>query len=83
MIPIGLYRRQMVNYDLFKEDENKHSKVNNKPGLSTQESLKEVNYVITNPQKSIKLRADDLVFVLAQNDPSSPETWDDYNYFNN
>jgi len=39
--------------------------------------------VITNPQKSIKLRSDDLVFVLAQNDPSSPETWDDYNYFNN
>ena len=39
--------------------------------------------MITNPQKSIKLRADDLVFVLAQNDPSSPETWDDYNYFNN
>ena len=38
--------------------------------------------MITNPQKSIKLRADDLVFVLAQSDPCSPETWDDYNYFN-
>ena len=43
---------------------------------------KEIKYVITNPSKSIKLRPDDLVFVLAQNDPSSPETWDDY-YFNN
>ena len=28
------------------------------------------------------MRADDLVFVLAQSDPCSPETWDDYNYFN-
>ena len=39
--------------------------------------------MITNPCKSIKLRSNDLVFVLAQSDPSSPETWDDYNYFNN
>ena len=39
--------------------------------------------MITNPSKSIKLRQNDLVFVLAQSDPSSPETWDDYNYFNN
>lgn len=39
--------------------------------------------MITNPRKNIKLREDDLVFVLAQKDPSSPETWDDYNYFNN
>ena len=23
------------------------------------------------------------MFVLAQSDPCSPETWDDYNYFNN
>lgn len=86
MIPIALYRRQMVNYDQFNEDDEKY-KVgvgnNSKIGAATPEQLKEIKYVITNPQKSIKLRADDLVFVLAQSDPSSPETWDDYNYFNN
>jgi len=83
MIPIGLYRRQMVNYNAFRDEEDRFGIANACAGSASQESLKEIKYVITNPQKSIKLRADDHVFVLAQNDPSSPETWDDYDYFNN
>lgn len=86
MIPIGLYRRQLVNYDALNEEDDKNKvnvNVNNNKIGSPTESLKEIKYVITNPHKSIKLRADDLVFVLAQSDPSSVHTWDDYNYFNN
>ena len=86
MIPIGLYRRQMVDYSQFKKEEEDRRNIgqsSNRGGQSYSEQLKEIKYVITNPQKSIKLRADDLVFVLAQSDPCSPETWDDYNYFNN
>lgn len=37
-------------------------------------------YVVTNPEKSTKLRADDKVFVLAKNDPGNPDGWDDYTH---
>ena len=36
---------------------------------------------MTNPSKDLKLREDDLVFVLAQADPGNPNTWEDYKYF--
>ena len=35
--------------------------------------------MVTNPSKETRLRHDDLVFVLAKNDPGDPNTWDDYN----
>lgn len=74
----------MVNYNQFSESDDKKGLTGHSRATSaSQESLKEIKYVITNPQKNIKLRADDLVFVLSQNDPNKEETWDDYNYFNN
>jgi len=39
----------------------------------------EIKYVVTNPDKDTKLRENDLIFVLAKNEPGDPETWDDYN----
>ena len=36
---------------------------------------------MTNPSKDLKLRENDLVFVLAQADPGNPNTWEDYKYF--
>jgi len=39
-------------------------------------------YVVTNPEKATKLRADDKIFVLAKNDPGNPEGWDDYTHQN-
>ena len=49
------------------------------PGANKNENFREIKYVITNPKRSIKLRADDLVFVLSQTDPSDAKTWDDDN----
>ena len=85
MIPIGLYRTKEVNYNLFQEDDSKKNVSNNygRQANQKEDCLKEIRYVITNPQKSIKLRSDDKVFVLAQSDPCSRETWDDYKYYNN
>jgi len=40
--------------------------------------MKEINYVVTNPNKETRLKKNDLVFVLAKTDPGDPETWDDY-----
>ena len=37
-------------------------------------------YVVTNPEKTTKLRDDDKIFVLAKNDPGNPENWDDYTH---
>lgn len=34
--------------------------------------------MVTNPDKDTRLEKDDLVFVLAKQDPGDPETWDDY-----
>jgi hypothetical protein len=39
-------------------------------------------YVVTNPEKTTKLREDDKIFVLAKNDPGNPENWDDYTHQN-
>ena len=39
-------------------------------------------YVVTNPEKGTKLRANDKIFVLAKNDPGDPATWDDFTYQN-
>lgn len=40
--------------------------------------LKEIKYVITNPDKDLKLQENDTVFVLAQNDPKDPNVyWED------
>jgi len=58
----------MVDYEKFKEDEDQRimtSGLNRGNNSGPESSMKEIKYVITNPQKSIKLRADDLVFVLA------------------
>lgn len=41
--------------------------------------FKSVKYVVTNPDGDTRLEKDDLVFVLAKQDPGDPETWDDYN----
>lgn len=41
--------------------------------------MKPVKYVVTNPDKDTRLEPEDLVFVLAKQDPGDPETWDDYN----
>ena len=34
---------------------------------------------MTNPDRDTRLNHDDLVFVLAKNDPGDPEKWDEYN----
>ena len=40
--------------------------------------MKEIKYVITNPDKDLKLMENDTVFVLAQNDPKDPNVyWED------
>jgi len=40
--------------------------------------MKEIKYVITNPDKDLKLKENDTVFVLAQNDPKDPNVyWED------
>ena len=52
MIPIGLYRRQMVDYSQFKKDEEDRRNIgqsNNRGGQSFSEQHKEIKYVITNP----------------------------------
>ncbi len=44
--------------------------------------MQEIKYVSTNTLKNVKLRADDLVFVLAMEDPGdSCDAWDDYEQF--
>ena len=53
MIPIGLYRCQKVNYDHFKDEEDRRgvagSQYRQTGGATNQEKLKEIRYVITNP----------------------------------
>ena len=39
--------------------------------------------MVTNPDKDTKLRADDLVFVLAKQDPGDPDLWDEFDQRNN
>ena len=85
MIPLGLYRRQDVDYNMFKDDDETNkvgSKGSNVFIKSSQanEKRKDIRYVVTHPPGKTILKGDDLVFVLAQNDPSSPDTWDDYSH---
>ena len=85
MIPLGLYRTEIVDYNCFKEEDGTKSGAQMRlgkgtlPGENKNENFREIKYVITNPKRSIKLRADDLVFVLSQTDPSDSKTWDDDN----
>ena len=36
---------------------------------------------MTNPPRHVKLKADDLVFVLSQNDPSQADYLDDFKFY--
>ena len=70
MIPLGLYRRQKVDMDLFMEEESMKNKTKKKPpggnnSSANEDERQEVKYVLTNPLKHVKLKLDDLVFVLA------------------
>ena len=70
MIPLGLYRKQDVDYNMFKEDHITSKGVKNNPVFSNkylpnQEKKKDVRYVVTHPPGKTILKADDLVFVLA------------------
>ena len=72
-----------MDYNMFKEDHitgkgAKNNQVFTKY-IPNQEKKKDVRYVVTHPPGKTILKADDLVFVLAQSDPSSPNTWDEYN----
>ena len=40
--------------------------------------MKEMRYVVTNPDKETKLKIDDIVFVLAKQEPGDPDKWDDF-----
>lgn len=45
---------------------------------SDDELKKEIKYVISNPDKDVRLKENDVVFVLAQNDPKDPNIhWED------
>ena len=37
-----------------------------------------MRYVVTNPDKETKLKEDDIVFVLAKQEPGDPDKWDDF-----
>lgn len=80
MIPLGLYRSTKVDFRSFKDDEEKRRK-NPKQDKQDTSDEKEIKYVVTNPPKNMRLRENDLVFVLSQQDPGAPDTWDDYKYF--
>lgn len=81
MIPLGLYRTTEVNLKAYKEQLSKGLVFGkNYPSEKVKDSvMKEISYVVTNPNKETRLRKNDLVFVLAKHDPGNPETWDDYN----
>jgi hypothetical protein len=83
MIPLGLYRTTKVNLMSYKDLDVKQTR---KKGTSNSNQknvdsskFKSVKYVVTNPDQDTRLEKDDLVFVLAKQDPGDPETWDDYN----
>ena len=55
-----------------KDDKSKETEKDN------EKYMKEIKYVITNPDKDLKLKENDTVFVLAQNDPKDPNVyWED------
>ena len=63
MIPLGLFRTENVNLKEMKKDQTDMG--NNSFGDCEKEKLKEIKYVVTNPQKNCKIKKSDLVFVLA------------------
>jgi len=81
MIPMGLYRTAEINLKVYKEQLSKGLDIGKTlPSDKIKEVVnKEINYVVTNPDKETRLRESDVVFVLAKTDPGDPETWDDYN----
>lgn len=88
IIPIGLYRKVTVDLNAYKENykfrKNKAGKGSLLDGLveceTDERDFSTFNYVVTNPEKGTKLRADDKIFVLAKNDPGNPDSWDDYTH---
>tara|TARA_B110000285_G_scaffold47072_1_gene53020 strand:+ start:1528 stop:1854 length:327 start_codon:yes stop_codon:yes gene_type:complete len=86
IIPIGLYRSVTVDLNAYKDNYKFNKKKVGKAMLEAMlenDNDKEFNsfrYVVTNPEKTTKLRADDKIFVLAKNDPGNPESWDDYTH---
>ena len=90
IIPVGLYRKVKVDLNAFKEKYKNQKKYKAGKG-SVLDGLPQGNdeedavystfkYVVTNPEKTTKLRDDDKIFVLAKNDPGNPENWDDYTH---
>ncbi len=66
----------------FKEMTEKKKKAQKDKSKETEKDnekyMKEIKYVITNPDKDLKLKENDTVFVLAQNDPKDPNVyWED------
>ena len=66
----------------FKEMAEKKKKAQKDKSKETEKDnekyMKEIKYVITNPDKDLKLKENDTVFVLAQNDPKDPNVyWED------
>ena len=80
MIPLGLYRTEKVNYSKFKLEDDKKRKMD--LGNNDRDANNVIKYVVTNPHKEkVLLRDNDLVFVLAQNDPGDPKTWDNFSHY--
>tara|TARA_B110000285_G_C15131943_1_gene624210 strand:- start:457 stop:720 length:264 start_codon:yes stop_codon:yes gene_type:complete len=52
------------------------------PKSEDEKDFSNFKYVVTNPEKDTKLRSDDMIFVLAKNDPGDPEKWDEFTYQN-
>lgn len=67
MIPLGLYRKDTVNLNAFREEEERKKNVGKNADSQPQSkpTYKEIKYVVTNPPRHVKLKADDLVFVLS------------------
>lgn len=81
IIPMGLYRQSSVWLKAYKENQQKFKGKTPYSGFDKKEASEwsDIKYVVTNPDKDTKLRENDLIFVLAKNEPGDPETWDDYN----
>lgn len=84
MVPMGLYRQEKVNLKAFKGSYKKQKNLNPKLFNDQRDEHKdpknwsEIKYVVTNPDKDLKLRANDLIFVLAKTEPGDPDKWDFY-----
>jgi hypothetical protein len=80
MIPIALYRKVVVNLQVYKEQQLIKGldigKV--KYDFGKEDVEREIKYVVTNPSQKTRLLKDDLVFVLAKTDPGDPENWDNF-----